>query len=70
MNKLQIIPPLSTPKIGRQYQEALPLATEQLCGPTGTCMAVGFSVHYIVFRGTFDRNSQTGSWNYLYSWNE
>lgn len=36
-----VIPPLSTPK-GRQYAEALPPATVELCGTQGVQMAVGW----------------------------
>ena len=39
-----LIPPLSTPGIGRQYREALPEPTQELCGAQGICIAVGFSV--------------------------
>ena len=66
----QLIPPLSTPGIGRQYYEALPPATLELCGKQGICIAVGFSIQYIVYRGTFDERAGTGSWSFLYSWGD
>lgn len=61
-----LIPPLSTPGIGRQYAAALPDPTKEFCGDQGRLMAVGFSVHYIVYRATFDNKKGTGSWNFLY----
>lgn len=65
---IPLIAPLSTPGIGRQYVEALPEPTEELCGDQGTLIAAGFSVHHLVYRGTFDQLSGTGSWNFLYLW--
>jgi hypothetical protein len=70
INGYRLIPPLSTPGIGRQYYEALPEATADLCGARGVCIAVGFSVHYTVYRGTFDQRDGTGSWAFLYSWSD
>lgn len=70
MSQVQIIPPLSVPGIGRQYKEALPAPTKELCGDLGICVGVGFLPLYIVYRGTFDQKSQTGSWHYLYTWAE
>ena len=68
-NGYRLIPPLSTAQ-GRQYYEALPEATADLCGLQGVCIAVGFSVQYMVYRGTFDQRAGTGSWAFLYSWGE
>ncbi len=69
-NGYQLIRPLSIPGIGRQYYEALPAPTAELCGPQGICIAVGFNVQYLVYRGTFDQKSGTGSWAFLYSWSD
>lgn len=68
-NGYRLIPPLSTAQ-GRQYSAALPEATADLCGLQGVCIAVGFSVYYMVYRGTFDQRDGTGSWAYLYTWSE
>lgn len=64
---IQLIAPVFTPGIGRQYVEALPEPTQEFCGEQGKLMAVGFSVHYIVYRATFDHKKGAGSWNFLYS---
>ena len=67
-NGYLLIPPLSTPGIGREYKEALPPPTAELCGEQGICIAVGFTVQYIVYRGTFDQRTGTGMWSFLYCW--
>ena len=69
-NGYLLIPPLSTPGIGREYRETLPPATAELCGEQGICVAVGFTVQYMVYRGAWDKKSGTGSWNFLYSWSD
>jgi hypothetical protein len=63
----ELIPPLSTPGIGRQYIEALPEPTKELCGDQGILKAVGFSVGYIVYRGTWNSQKNKGEWSFLYS---
>ena len=65
-----LIPPLSKSGVGRLYREALPDPTAELCGKQGMCIAVGFSVQYMVYRVSFDERSGTGSWSYLYSWSD
>jgi hypothetical protein len=64
---MNIVTPLSIPAVGRRYKEALPEPTLDLCGKMGTLMAVGFSPAYLVYRGTFDTQSNTGSWHWLYT---
>jgi hypothetical protein len=63
---MRLIPPLSVPGIGRQYKEALPEPTLELCGELGVNIAVGFLPLYLVYRGTFDQRAGTGSWHFLY----
>jgi len=67
---LQLITPLSVAGSCRQYREALPEASAELCGAQGVSVAVGFTTQYIVYRGTFDAKTNTGSWNFSYIWNK
>lgn len=65
---IPLVQPLSTPKIGRQYIEALPRL-----GPEdqGTFMAVGFSIAYLVYRWHHNIDPKTqqdkSGWSWCFS---
>lgn len=48
------------------YSGALPEATYELCGDMGTYAAVGNPVTALIYRGTWNKQSGTGSWNWVY----
>ncbi len=50
----------------RSTVAALPDATFELCGDQGIYVAVGFTTAAIVYRGTFNKATNTGSWNCSY----
>jgi len=62
---IPLVAPLSTPKIGRQYMEALPkLGPEE----QGAFMAVGFSVAYMVYRWHYSFDAKTQQDKSGWSW--
>lgn len=63
---IELLTPLSAPKVGRQYLEALPEPTYELLGETGICIAVGYPHRAIVYRGHWDHRKQSGEWSFLY----
>lgn len=63
---MSLLTPLSTPGIGRQYREALPEPSPELFGTQGISIAVGYSMSYIVYRGSWDYKANRGSWQFSY----
>lgn len=59
-----MLTPLSVVGQCRQYREALPAASAELCGATGVYVAVGYPDDYLVYRGTFDSRANQGNWNW------
>ena len=62
--QLLLLPPISSSS-GRLYEEALPKPSPELCGELGLYMAVGFVVHFAVYRGIWDRKFNKGSWSWV-----